>query len=389
MSSGCWRQRRYGWRMSSTIVVIGGGIAGVSAGYALSTHPDGPKVHLVETEAVLAHHTTGRSAAQYIQNYGTSPTRALTKASLAFLQDPVEGLVDGPLLQSRGVLMVSGPDQVASFERVLGEGQAVNQEIVEIAAAEAKALFPPLNQELIDRALYEPGSADIDVAGLHQAFVRGLTRAGGTIETSRRVTGLDRNSSGWSVSTTTGPLHADLIVNAAGAWGDEVASLAGLATVGLQPRRRTAFMIPARHDPVGREPLVADIDHRWYLKRDGAQYLCSPADETPMEPCDAKPEEIDIAIAIDRINEATTLDIRTVRSSWAGLRTFSPDETMVIGPDPDQPSFIWCVGQGGTGIQTSPAGGQLVADLALDGSAGPLFADVDLDVDMLRPDRFR
>lgn len=148
-------------------------------------------------------------------------------------------------------------------------------------------------------------------------------------------------------------------------------------------------MVPAPDDPHGSEPLVADIDHRWYIKRDGTQYLCSPADESPMEPCDVKPEEVDIAMAIERINAATTLDIRTVRSSWAGLRTFSPDETMVIGPEPDQPSFIWSVGQGGTGIQTAPATGQLVADVALDGAPGTTFDGIQLDVTRFLPDRFR
>lgn len=375
--------------MGNTIVVIGGGIAGVSAAYALSEHPSRPTVHLVEAEAQLAHHTTGRSAAQLIENLGTMPTRALTKASLPFFAAPGDGLVDRPLLEVRGVLSVAGADQATSFERIRAEGQAVNPNIVELSAAEAHELAPLLRPELIERALFEPDSTDIDVAGLHQAFVRGIARAGGAIDTSWRVTALSRQSSAWRVTTTGGDLEADIVVNAAGAWGDAVAALAGVAPVGLQPRRRTAFMVPAPDDPHGSEPLVADIDHRWYIKRDGTQYLCSPADESPMEPCDVKPEEVDIAMAIERINAATTLDIRTVRSSWAGLRTFSPDETMVIGPEPDQPSFIWSVGQGGTGIQTAPATGQLVADVALDGAPGTTFDGIQLDVTRFLPDRFR
>jgi len=376
------------------VVVVGGGIAGVSAAYALATHPSRPSVHLVEAEPQLAHHTTGRSAAQFIENYGTEATKTLTKASHGFFADPPPGLVDQPLLEPRGLLSVAGPDQTKIFERTLSEGQAINPSIVEVTPTQAASLFPALRPELVARALHEPDSADIDVAGLHQAFVRGATRAGAVIDTSRRVVALDpggpNDGRRWTVTTDNGPsIAADIVVNAAGAWGDVVARLAGIKPIGLVPRRRTAFMVPAHHDQVGTEPLVADIAHHWYVKRDGNQYLCSPADETPSEPVDAKPEEIDIARAIDLINAATTLGIRTVNSSWAGLRTFSPDETMVLGPDPDHPGFIWCVGQGGFGIQTSPAAGQLVASLAMTGGSGPYFRHHPLDIDDYLPQRFR
>jgi D-arginine dehydrogenase len=228
------------------------------------------------------------------------------------------------------------------------------------------------------------------VAALHQSFVRGVSSAGGTIATSQRASELRPDGSGWRIATSGGAsLGADVVVNAAGAWADEVAAMAGLEGVGLRPLRRTAFMVPSHQGGSERWALVADIEHRWYVKPDGRQFLCSPADETPSEPCDAKPEEIDIARAIELINGATTLDIRTVRSSWAGLRTFSPDRTMVIGPDPDSPGFIWCAGQGGTGIQTSPGAGQLVADLVLDGRPGPTFSGIDLHLDQLLPHRFR
>jgi D-arginine dehydrogenase len=376
--------------MSQTkIVVIGGGIAGVSAAYALCRHRSQPSVILIEAEPFLAHHTTGRSAAQLIENYGTAPTRILTRASQPFLTEPPDGLTDGPLLEARGLLSVAGSDQEEPFERTLAEGREQNPSITEITPTEAVALFPYLRAELVARALLEPDSADIEVAGLHQAFVRGIARAGGLIETSERAVGLARGELGWDVTTSAGTTRgADIIVNAAGAWGDQVGAMAGLGPIGLRPLRRTAFMVPAPAAEAGREPLVADIEHRWYTKRDGAQYLCSPADETPSEPCDAKPEEIDIARAIDLINTATTMGIRTVRSSWAGLRTFSPDDTMVLGPDPTDTSFVWSVGQGGIGIQTSPAAGQLVADLALDGSPGPIFDGLDIDPSAFSPGRF-
>jgi D-arginine dehydrogenase len=371
------------------VVVIGGGIAGVSAAYALSRHPARPVVTVIEAERQLAYHTTGRSAAQLIENYGTGPTRALTKASLDYFHHPPEGLVDHPLLEPRGLLSVAGSGQSAAFEQALSEGIAVNPTIAEVSPAGAAALFPALRVERIERAMYEPGSTDIDVAALHQSFVRGVTAAGGTITTSWRARKIRPGGSGWLISTSGGQLGADVVVDAAGAWGDEVASLAGLAGIGLKPLRRTAFMVASNHENSNQWPLVADIEHRWYVKPDGRQHLCSPADETPSAPCDAKPAEIDVARAIDLINEATTLGIRSVRSSWAGLRTFSPDRTMVIGPDPEHAGFVWCVGQGGTGIQTAPAAGQLLADLTLDGRPGPTFDAVDLDLDQLLPHRFR
>ena len=367
------------------VVVIGGGIAGASAAYALAEHETGPTVTLIEAEPQLAHHTTGRSAALYIENYGTGPTRTLTKASRNYFHEPPTGLADGPLLEPRGVLMVARPDQEAIFEQSLRDGQAVNPDIGEIAVAEAVELFPVLRGELLSRAMLEPGASGIDVGGLHQSFVRGLRRRGAEVSLSTRAESLTPDGDGWRVGTSDGRLAADIVVNAAGAWGDEIARRAGVEPVGLQPLRRTAFMIDRPVELPATAPLTAEIEHeRWYLKPDGAQILCSPADETPSEPCDAKPEEIDIARAIDDINAATTLGIRSVRSSWAGLRTFAPDRTMVIGRDPEHPSFVWCVGQGGTGIQTAPAAGQLTADLAIDGETS-----LDIDLAAITPDRFR
>jgi len=365
----------------------------VSAAHALSRKSvDGVSIEvtLVEAEKVLAHHTTGRSAAQLILNYGAGPIRALTRASLDFLHHPPDRLVDHPILEPRDVLTVAAAEQGESVERYLTEGRAANPEIREITVAEARELFPPLRLDRVARAILEPDSYDIDVAGLHQAFVRGLRANGGTIRLSAPVVGLERRSTDWVVTLADGErLTVDVVVNAAGAWGDVVAERAGIPPVDLQPMRRTAFMTPSRYGDSSGWPLVADVDHNWYVKPDGRRFLCSPADEQPSEPCDAKPEEIDVAMAIDRINAATTLDIRHVASSWAGLRTFTADRSMVIGPEPAEPSFIWCVGQGGTGIQTSPAAGHLVADLVADGAPGANFDGVELDLAGLLPDRFR
>ncbi len=373
------------------IAVIGGGIAGVSAAAALVAHPSRPEVVLLEAEDQLARHTTGRSAAQLIENYGAGPVRPLTTASLPYFRSPPERFCPTALLRNQPVLTVGLPDQDDVMEAHLAGARRSNADIAEITPAEAGRLFPPLRTERLGRVVIEPGSSDIDVAALHQSFVRAFTTGGGRVETLARVDAARRRGSGrpWTVETTKGEWEADVVVNAAGAWGDVVAERAGVEPVGLVPKRRTAFMVASRWDDSAGWPMAAEAELAWYLKPDGPQFLCSPADETPSDPVDAKPEEIDIAIAIERINEATTLDIRSIRSSWAGLRTFAPDGAMVIGPDPDDPGFVWCVGQGGTGIQTSPGAGQLVADLCLDGAPGPTFDGIELDLAGLAPGRFR
>jgi len=368
--------------------VIGGGIAGVSAAHhLLEVRPDA-HVLLLEMEATLAHHTTGRSAALLLENLGTSSVRALCAASLDFLRETPEDLVDTPLLSRRPVLHVGTEDKDESVDRMLVAGrESATTPTIEVDVDEAMRLFPPLRRERIHRAIVEPDSADIDVGALHQAFVRGFRRAGGQIATSTRVDAATPDGDGWRLDTTDGPVGADVVVNCAGAWGDMVATTAGVEPVGLQPMRRTAFMVDGPGLDTTGWAFVGDIDLDWYLRDDGPQMLCSLAEENPSEPCDPKPEEVDVALAIERLNEATTLDIRSVNSAWVGLRTFAPDRSMVIGPDPNQPTFVWCVGQGGTGIQTAPGAGRLTAELALGVGPSPAFGGLVLDE--VRPGRFR
>ncbi len=378
--------------MVQSVVVIGGGIAGVSAAAFISER-NGAAVTLVEQETTLAHHTTGRSAAQWIQNYGHPAIRFLTKASFDFFKTPREGLTDAPLLHERAVLMVGTAEQEGAFEQVLQEGRESVPPSRLVTAAEAGAMNPAVDPDATAFALIEEGSYDVDVAATHQAFVRMLRRNGGTIRTSLRVDSALQDAGGWRVATTSGTIRADYLINAAGAWGDLVARTAGIEPVGLEPRRRTAFMVNASSLPgadmqrSGEWPMLINVAHNWYVKPDGAQFLCSPADQTPSVPTDARPEETDIAKAIDVINAETRLQIRSVASSWAGLRTFVDDESMVLGPDPANERFIWCVGQGGTGIQTSPATGELTAFLTFGAPLSEEYAGIDLDA--LLPQRLR
>ncbi len=340
--------------------VVGGGIAGVSAAYELARV--GASVIVLEREAALAHHTTGRSAAQYLENYGEEAVRRLTLASRPFFEAPPAGFADAPLLAPRPMLEVGGPDRRDAVADLARRGAAMVPSIRLVDRAEIAVLCPVLRPTAAAWGAYEPEALDLDVMALHQGYVRGLRTAGGEIARSAEVGSIARDGAAWSLAAAGRTVRAGLLVNAAGAWADELAVRAGVARVGLRPLRRTAFTVGLPAGVDGRAwPLVHDIDEGWYFKPEGDGLLVSPADETPSDPCDARADPADVALALDRLREATTLDVRHVRSAWAGLRTFAPDRVLVLGPDPDLPSFIWCAGQGGFGIQTAPAAAQLVA----------------------------
>jgi D-arginine dehydrogenase len=259
-----------------------------------------------------------------------------------------------------------------------------------IDSEEARSLCPVLRPEHAAAAMLEPDAMDIDVAALHQAYVGGARQRGGEIVRSSPVIGLYRDDDGWLVRTASTTLRADVVVNAAGAWADELAAMAGVRPIGLKPLRRTAFTCPAPADvDVRAWPLVADVDDRFYFKPEGPQLLCSLADEKPSPPCDAQPEEADVALAIDRINEATTLELRHVRRAWAGLRSFVADRTPVVGMDPEVPGFCWLAGQGGYGIQTAPAMARVTARLVLDGRLPDDLVEMGITEADLSPARCR
>ncbi len=360
-------------------------MAGVSAAAALAPHGS---VALLEAESSLAYHTTGRSAALFVANYGCKSSRPLAHASLAFLESPPEGSTDGPLLTERGALWIAGPGQMGHLEVIAEEGDSSGAGSTLIDAAEAVRLVPGLRIETLAGGIYEPSARDIDVAALHQAFVRIARRHDARVELSSPVTGLTATGTGWRVATTLGEIDTPVVVNASGAWGDVIAAMAGIAPIGLEPRRRTAFMVPG-DEAYSRWPMVVDVDHRFYFRPDGVQLLCSLAEETPDTPGDPKPRMEDVALAIERINEATTLGIRTVNSQWTGLRTFAPDEEMVIGEEPDARGFFWLVGQGGTGIMTSPAYSALLAALIMGTALPQQLVDAGVDPATTSPARFR
>jgi D-arginine dehydrogenase len=310
----------------------------------------------------------------------------LTAGSLDFFRNPPD-LVEHPLIAPRGAMWVARPEQMAHLRSTYEQSRAFSSEVAWLEPAEAAAKVKVLRPNYLGGAVWEPEPVDIDVASVHQAFVRGLRALNGQIRTKAPVTALHRANGQWEVQAGDSNLPADIVVNAAGAWADAVADLAGARRVGLRPLRRTAFMVPGSLDYAD-WPLVCDIDNEFYFRPDRTQLLCSLADETLTDPGDARPEELDIALAIDRINTATTLAIRTVRSSWAGLRSFVDDRAMVIGFDPRVTGFFWLAGQGGTGIQTAPAAGRLTAALIGTGEPPADLIELGLDVTALSPRRF-
>lgn len=373
----------------SDFVIIGGGIAGAGAGYALANA--GKFVLLLERESQPGYHTTGRSAALFSETYGNRPIRALTVASRDFLISPPAGFTDAPILTPRGVLQVGSADRAAKLDAAYDEMRKLVPSLQRLTPEQVLAQMPILRPETVTGgALAEPEAMDIDVHALHRGFLRGMTAAGGRIVTDAEVTGIARNDADWQVETSQGNFSAPVLINAAGAWADVMAGIAGVAPVGLQPKRRTAVTFdPPNGADIHGWPMVLDADESFYFKPDARRILLSPCDETDSDPCDAQPDEMDIAIAVDRLETATTLQVRRLAAKWAGLRSFVADRTIVCGFDPAAPGFFWLAGQGGYGIQTSAAMSRVAGALALGRSLPQDVADLGLTEADLSPARLR
>jgi len=351
--------------------IVGAGIAGASAGYHLAAA--GPTL-LIERESQPGYHSTGRSAALYTETYGNRAIRAITIASRPFFENPPPGFTEHPLLTPRGTMVVARADQGEKLAAALAESRAIQPAVRGIGLEEALVLCPALKRDYVASAFYEEDARDMDVHAIHQGFLKGFRAAGGTLVCDAEVRALARAGNGWRIETRAGVFTADVVVNAAGAWADVLARLAGAKRVGLVPKRRTAFTFdPPAGSDFRRWPAVIDVDEQFYFKPDAGQLLASPADETPVEPQDIQPEELDIAICIDRCEQAATLGIRRVARKWAGLRSFVKDKTPVAGFAPDAPGFFWLAGQGGYGIMTSPAMGRIAAALV---QGKPMPADL-------------
>lgn len=344
-------------------VIIGAGIAGASIAYWLAPHAS---VILLERESQPGYHSTGRSAALYMESYGPPQVRALTCASRAFFDHPPAGFAEHALLTPRGALFFASEDQLTELDAHEAIVRSVSDKVERLSAAQACARVPVLRPEQVAAAIYEEDAADIDVHALHQGFLRGARAAGARLVCDAEVQSLTRDEQRWQIATTQGVFSAAVVINAAGAWADVIGQLAGAKPIGLVPKRRSAFTFSAEPAIAGSAswPMFARVDESFYIKPDAGLLLGSPANADPVNPHDVQAEELDIAIAIDHIQSATTLTIRRPAHVWAGLRSFVDDGSFVGGFDAQREGFFWAAGQGGYGIQTSPAAGKVYAALA-------------------------
>jgi D-arginine dehydrogenase len=367
------------------IIVIGAGIAGASVAAHLA---ETRRVVLVEREDRPGYHSTGRSAALFTEIYGNPVIRALTRASRKFLFDPPSSFTEGPLTHPRGCLYIATAAQLESL-RAFRSLPDILPATESVTAAEARRLCPVLRDEYLAGALFEADSSDIEVHALHQGYLRLFRRREGRSMNNADVHAIERTGASWTVRAGAEALTAPLIVNAAGAWADEIAVLAGIRPVGLVPRRRTAVLVdPPPGVSIDAWPFVNDIDEQFYFKPEAGSLFLSPADETPAPPGDAQPDEWDIAAAVERVEAATTLQIKRLKARWAGLRTFAPDRSPVVGFSPEADGFFWLAGQGGYGIQTAPALSRAAAAVALGLALPADLRAADVQMGEMSPARF-
>lgn len=371
--------------MELDVVVVGAGIAGAS----LAAHLSGKcRVLVLEAEKHAGYHSTGRSAALFSEIYGNACIRALTRASRPFLFQPPTGFAEAPLVRPRQTLYFARRDQLGLLSAFRGD-RDIGARTVELSEGEARLRLPIFRSDWLGGAALDVGSADIDVDVLHQGFLRQARSKGASIRMSSEVTRLNRVGSHWQIDMGQTRISAPIVVNAAGAWGDQLAQLAGVRPLGLQPMRRTAVLIDApKGFAVESWPAAVAVDESFYFKPDAGALLLSPADEQPSPACDAQPEEIDVATAVDRFEQATDQRVSRVRHRWAGLRVFSPDRTPIVGFDPSARGFFWLVGQGGYGIQTCEALASLAAALIMREAIPEHLLQQQVDPEDLSPSRF-
>ena len=367
--------------------IIGGGMAGASVAFNLAPHA---RVLLLEREPHVGYHSTGRSAALYAPNYCSSLVQRLTLAGQSFLTAPPAGFAATPLLHERGYLMVGNDSQLAARDQYEREACAARLVTKRLSPPEALTLVPVLRPDAFAWALFDPNAWDLDVDVLLQGFLRGARAHGAQVRTAHEVLALRPDSAGWRVGGPDFDLHARVVVNAAGAWADELASRAGVAPLRLVPHRRTAFTFdaPAGLD-IARWPMVADADEQYYFKPDAGRLLGSLGEERPSPPVDAQPEDLDVAIAVDRIEQVVDFSVSRVLRSWTGLRVFGPDRDPVSGFATGAPGFYWHAGLGGYGIQTAVALGAFSAAMILGRDLPASLRAHHVEPEQLSPRRLR
>ena len=367
------------------VAIVGGGIAGLSLAYFLAPHRS---VAILERETALGYHSTGRSAAEFSRRFHSPLVGRLAAISQDFFTRPPSGFADIELLKPRGNLLIAAEEKKERLDEVFVRESAEGPGLERLTLEQALARAPILDPDYVAAALYDPDCWDIEVESVLQGFARGARAAGAEILTTAELISHGREPGGWVLDTGAGEVRAKIVVNAAGGWADTVAALFGLDPLGVKPLRRTAITVDApKGVDVAALPEISEIDELFYIKPDAGRLLVSPADETPTDPCDAQAEEIDVARAAWYLEQATTVPVRHVAHSWAGLRSFAPDRAPVVGFSGAAEGFFWFAGQGGFGILSSPALGRFAAELIADGAPSPLFAEHGLTRDLLSPKR--
>jgi D-arginine dehydrogenase len=366
------------------VAIIGGGLIGASAAYHLGSHC---KAVLIEQEARPGYHSSGRSAAVLLPPYGGPLARALTQASIDFLSHPPNGFAESPLLTPRGALFLANQKQLGLLDQWRPADATSSSGIRILSAREAIEFVPILAAEQIAAALWLPIVGDIDAAALLQGFLRGFKGQGGTVLLNAKVNAIRRDAGDWSLETGGGLIRVKTLVNAAGAWADQIAELAGVRPQGLVPTRRTMVTVDTPGVNPKAWPLVSDVAETFYFKPDAGRLIVSPADHTPVPAHDVQPEEWDVAVAVERLESATSLSVRRVIHKWAGLRTFSPDEEPIIGFDPEVPEFVWAAGFGGFGVQAAFAAGRCCKALLCRDALNAQLEKTGVDLGQLAPRR--
>ena len=366
-------------------IVIGGGVAGASVARALAPRAS---VIILEMESQPGYHTSGRSAALYSKRYKEPSIRGLAAASGDFLNNPPPGFSETPLLSKRGLLIFGREDQRDAVDRQFTPEQIQEGVAEQVSVEDACRLIPCFNPAYLNSAMYVPAAADIDVNALYRGFLTLAQRTGAKLICDAPVTGLSFEKGKWKTQTPRGTFYAPTIINAAGAWADETAALAGLTPLGLQPLRRTCITFnPPPGVTAEPWPMAMDADEGFYFKPEAGRILASPCDEHASPPVDAQPEELDVAHAVDRMERATTLKISQINHRWAGLRSFMADRRPCVGKDSRAEGFIWLAGLGGFGMMTSEALGRLAASTALAEAAPADIISSGVDLDRVTPDR--
>ena len=372
------------------VVIIGGGMAGISVAYRIAPHCS---VLILEQESQPAYHTTGRSAAMYMETYGTEQIRALTRASRKFFDNAItNSFSDTPLVTPRGCIYVAAPDETQQMHALYDEMRNNSPDNVQLIDRDkVMSLAPIMRPERVAGAIYEEHAEDIDVNALLLSFLRGARAHGAELRPSTSLESAKKINGLWHIQTSQGDaIQAQTLVNAAGAWADVIAERSGIEPIGFVPYRRSAFTFDPPADLAIKDlVLVVGIMENYYVKPDAGQLLGSPANADPTIPHDVVAEELDIASGIYHIEENTTLTIPRPNHTWAGLRTFSPDKDLVIGEEPQAKGFFWLAGQGGYGIQSAPGVSELAACLILNKTLSDTLKKEGVNPRIISPARFR